>query len=116
MIRLTEVYRDIVRLNGAPAEMMLFYTLWQSSLWPGWMQHDDHLGEENDTPTKQRKTAIEAINRGELLLHNPVGSELFGAAIKSAVSKCELLGVDVEHSNERDSRNSNPSPLASAAT
>jgi hypothetical protein len=63
MIRLTEVYRDIVRLNGAPAEMMLFYTLWQSSLWPGWMQHDDHLGEENDTPTKQRKTAIEAYNR-----------------------------------------------------
>lgn len=93
MIRVTAC-NNAVRLNGAPAEMMLFYVMWQSSLWPGWIQHE-HTGEQNDLPSVQRKTAIEAINRGELFLHNPSGGEMFEAAVKTATSKCELLGVVV---------------------
>jgi hypothetical protein len=91
MIRIT-AHGHAVRLNGAPAEMMLFYVFWQSTLWPAWMQYEK-FGEANDGPTEHRKKAIETINQGELLLHNC--GEMFGAAVKTAASRCEQLGIAV---------------------
>lgn len=82
-----------VKLSGDPAEVMLFYCMWQTVLWPNWMSHLT-IGVE-DHATKQHKNVIAscAVNTPVRLHYEP---GRFEDALEFAISQCKALGVVVE--------------------
>lgn len=82
-----------VKLSGPPAEMMLFYCMWQTVLWPNWMAHLT-IGVE-DAASKQHKNVIAHCNDGSgMRLHYEPGR--FEDALEFAISQCKSLDVQVE--------------------
>lgn len=82
-----------VKVSGLPAEMMLFYCMWQTTLWPNWMAHLT-IGIDN-TATKQHKGVIELCNEGKpiRLCYEP---GRFEDALEFAISQCKAVGIVVE--------------------
>jgi hypothetical protein len=84
---------EVVSVRGTPAEMMLFYCVWESHLWPNWLQYEK-LGDPKDAAARQHKGVIKAINSGhDLLLSNM--SKMFQDALDFAVERCRMLEVEV---------------------
>ncbi len=77
------------KVSGDRAEMAVFWAIWQTELWPGWMnaiQHPHAISHRN---------AIKQIRDcGELLLANSSG--IYEDATKAAIEKCMALGIVVE--------------------
>lgn len=87
--------KKLAELQGSECEMMLFYCLWQTHLWPGWMSWDK-LHEDNHV-SRQHKQAIQRINDGAgLTLHDE--GRLFEEALQFAIGQIKLMGVDVQES------------------
>lgn len=80
----------VATLSGDGSELMLFFCIWQTALWPDWIAATvDHVGGIRD-----HKAAVRAIrDTGELLLHD--GSRIFEDACVFAIDRCRVLGVEV---------------------
>jgi hypothetical protein len=84
---------EVVSVRGTPAEMMLFYCTWESSLWPSWIR-SSKLGDPEDYAARQHRGVIKAINSGhDLLLSN--SDEKFQQALDFAIERCRMLEVEV---------------------
>lgn len=98
MIRLTETDSGkIIRVEGAAAEVMLFYCFWQSALWPKWAEflNRENLDGESKDLIKQVETVVESINNGrEVLLWDPENSH-FQKARQVATLSCRNVGIEV---------------------
>lgn len=91
-------------VSGLPCEIMLYYCLWQSQLWPDWMDHEK-FGDDSDHATRQHKRVIEAVSFGRELLMNDQ-HERFEVARWYAIDKCRALGIQVstESLSEHETR------------
>ena len=80
----------LATVSGDRAELMLFFCIWQTALWPDWIAATC----ENVGAIQQHTAAVETIrDKGELLLHD--ASRLFENACALAINRCRLLGVEV---------------------
>lgn len=80
-----------LQVTGNPAEVMLFYTFWQSKLWPDWMDHTT-LDVTSDYAHKQHTGVIKAINNGDpILLAND--SKVFQDAYRYALNQSNKLNI-----------------------
>lgn len=95
MIRVTEAKKTAV-LEGAPADVMLFYCIWQNSIWPNWMAAPG-LSDEKDVARQQHARVIALANAGEEIVLANDGKP-FEDALKTAVDTCRNLGVQIDHS------------------
>lgn len=94
MIRVIKIHDgQHISLSGSPPEVMLFFGFWQHRLWPSW-QTEAKFGKPDDHFTQMLKTAVENVKEGRpLLLQNDKPE--FVMALEFALSRCELLGVEI---------------------
>jgi hypothetical protein len=84
---------EVVSVRGTPAEMMLFYCVWETHLWPEWLQYEK-LGDPKDGAARQHKSVIKAIHNGhDLLISN--ASKMFQSALDFAIDRCKMMEVEV---------------------
>jgi len=84
---------EIVSVRGTPAEMMLFYCIWETHLWPEWLKYEE-LGDRLDPAARQHRGVIKSINNGhDLLLNNR--EAIFQKALDFAIERCRMLEVEV---------------------
>lgn len=83
---------DVAIVLGQPGELILFYSLWQSELWPDWMTHESLS--HATTANQQHRDVIAKCQNGDAL---PLLNQgfLFNLALGKAVDKCKLLGLEV---------------------
>ena len=80
-----------VQLSGDPSDVMLFYCLWQTKLWPNWMNHDN-LDDKNDHARKQHYAVANAlVENNPILLAND--QKVFKEALKFAMDQCTKIGI-----------------------
>ena len=80
-----------VQLSGDPSDVMLFYCLWQTKLWPNWMNHDT-LDDKNDYALIQHYGVAKALEEGNpVLLAND--QKIFKEALKFAREQCTKIGI-----------------------
>lgn len=80
-----------VQLTGDPSDIMLFYCLWQTKLWPNWMNHDG-LENKNDHARKQHYAVAKALEEDNpILLAND--QKIFQEALKFAMEQCTKIGI-----------------------
>lgn len=99
--------------SGPSHEMMLFYCLYQTSMWPTWMKHP-HIGESNDPATRQHKMVIRELAYGNRLALSCTGPG--DNALKFAVDRCRKLGVFVQYSYIKPGASTSPAATASSMT
>lgn len=84
---------DAAHVSGNPVEVMFFFTVWQTRLWPGWVDTQLTVGASEDA-TKQHMGAIAETKEGSAIdLYNR-GPE-YRAALDSAGRLCEKYGITV---------------------
>ena len=84
--------KNLVRLNGDPAELMLFYTTWQNRVWKDWTDYPS-LGLENDHLTKQTRGVLQACGEGEIVLST--SDEKLKDAVQHAITFMSKIGVSI---------------------
>jgi len=82
-----------VTLSGSPPEVMLFFGFWQHRLWPQWPD-EAKFGKPDDHFTSMIKTVVSNVKEGRWLLLQNDKPE-FRMALEFALSRCELLGIDI---------------------
>lgn len=83
-----------VTVTGGPAQLMLFYCLWQSKLWPGWEKHEG-LGDPRDGLNAQLRNVVDSVDTGQGLAISIQGRE-FVEAVNFAVERLRGLDIHVE--------------------
>jgi len=83
----------VAKVEGAPSDIMMFYCIWKTKIWPGCFEHR-HIGKENDRFTKEASGVAERIRNGDLLALHDVG-KVFENAFHHAVEVCTNLGIEV---------------------
>lgn len=80
--------KEHARVNGASSDCLMFYCLWQSSRWPGWLEYEK-LGE-----MEEYRRVLRVMREGDALLLC-VKDSANKLAIDVATEKCRALGIDV---------------------
>lgn len=81
-------------VSGDPVQLMLFYCIWQSKLWPGWEKHEG-LGDPRDGLNAQLRQVVDSISAGRGLAISTVGPE-FVDAVNFAVERLRGFDIHVE--------------------
>lgn len=80
-----------LQLTGHSSHVMVFYTFWQTKLWPDWMNHTG-IGNKNDYAHKQHVGVINALSVSDpILLAND--QKVYKDAYKFALEQCSKLGI-----------------------
>jgi hypothetical protein len=77
------------RVSGDRTEMAVFWAIWQTQLWPGWMDVLEH-----PHAVSHREAVRRIRDTGELLLAD--SSDRYEDATTAAIKRCKLLGIVVE--------------------
>jgi hypothetical protein len=78
-----------VLVTGDKVEMAVFWAIWQTELWPGWMDVLKH-----PHAVSHREAVRRIRDTGELLLAD--SSDRYEDATTRAIQRCKLLGIVVE--------------------
>lgn len=82
-----------VSVRGAPAEMILFYCMWQSYIWPKWPFHET-LESKSDAAGNQHRRVLKDIDKGhDILLSN--SEWIFKVALEFAIERSRMLDIEV---------------------
>ena len=86
---------EVLSVRGTPAEMMLFYCIWETHLWSDWLDYTK-LGDPKDAVARQHRNVIKSINDGrDFLISN--SEKMFQDALDFAIERCKMLGIEVEN-------------------
>jgi hypothetical protein len=77
------------RVSGDRTEIAVFWAIWQTELWPGWMDVLEH-----PHAVSHREAVRQIRDTGELLLAD--SSDRYEQATTLAIQRCKLLGIVVE--------------------
>lgn len=78
-------------VTGDKVEMMMFFCIWQSHMWPDWI----HASTKHAEALRQHKFVVQSIrDDGEIRLHD--ARRDFEDACAFAIGRCRLLGIDVQ--------------------
>ena len=77
------------KVSGDRTEIAVFWALWQTWLWPGWMDSLNH-----PHAISHREAVRQIRDTGELLIADSSGR--YETATVAAIEKCRALGIVVE--------------------
>jgi hypothetical protein len=101
MIQLVETDSGkAVRVNGAAAEVTMFFCFWQSALWPKWTEYLSERIQQKDRVAAESRMVIESIKNGRPIFLSDADNTVFEKAREIATQCCRNVGIEVvDHGN-----------------